>query len=105
MQFKLNSFVNIYLEIYKPKYFELFILKGKVGRSWRLDNTYIKVNVIWFYLYRAVDKLDNIVDFLLTRKRHRTSTKSFLFKAISNNNRPRVINIDKIGSNTPAIKV
>ncbi|WP_199885715.1 DDE-type integrase/transposase/recombinase, partial [Flavobacterium bizetiae] len=83
----------------------MFILKGKVGRSWRLDNTYIKVNGIWCYLYRAVDKLGNTVDFLLTRKRHRTSTKSFLFKAISNNYRPRVVNIDKSGSNTAAIKV
>jgi putative transposase len=33
------------------------------------------------------------------------SAQSFLIKAISNNRRPRVINIDKSGSNTVAIKV
>ena len=79
--------------------------KGRVGKSWRMDETYIKVKGIWCYLYRAVDKSGNTVDFLLTRKRQRMSTQSFLIKAISNNCRPRVINIDKSGSNTAAIKV
>ncbi len=79
--------------------------KGRVGTSWRLDETYIKVKGIWCYLYRAVDKLGNTVDFLLTRKRQRMSAQSFLIKAITNNCRPRVINIDKSGSNTAAIKV
>ncbi|CAA9202579.1 IS6 family transposase ISPko6 [Flavobacterium bizetiae] len=79
--------------------------KGRVVVSWRLDETYIKVKGIWCYLYRAVDKLGNTVDFLLTRKRQRMSAQSFLIKAINNNCRPRVINIDKSGSNTAAIKV
>ena len=41
--------------------------KGKVGVSWRLDETYIKVKGVWCYLYRAVDKSGNTFDFLLTR--------------------------------------
>ena len=79
--------------------------KGRVGTSWRLDQTYIKVKGIWCYLCRAVDKLGNTADFLLTRKRQGMSAQSFLIKAINNNCRPRVINIDKSGSNTAAIKV
>lgn len=79
--------------------------KVRVGTSWKLDETYIKVKGVWCYLYRAVDKSGNTVDFLLTRKRQRISAQSFLIKAISNNCRPRVINIDKSGSNTAAIKV
>ncbi|MCV9934588.1 IS6 family transposase [Flavobacterium sp. LS1R47] len=79
--------------------------KARVGKSWRMDETYIKVKGIWCYLYRAVDKSGNTVDFLLTRKRQRMSAQSFLIKAIINNYRPRVINIDKSGSNTAAIKV
>ncbi|MDX6183963.1 IS6 family transposase [Flavobacterium sp. Fl-77] len=79
--------------------------KVKVGASWRMDETYIKVKDIWCYLYRAVDKLGNKVDFLLSRKRQRMSAQSFLIKAISNNSRPRVININKSGFNTAAIKV
>lgn len=37
--------------------------------------------------------------------RQRMSAQSLLIKAIANNYRPRVINIDKSGSNTAAIKV
>ena len=79
--------------------------KVRVGASWRLDETYIKVKGIWCYLYRAIDKLGNTVDFLLIRKRRRMSAQSFLIKAISNNYKSRVINIGKSGSNTAAIKV
>ena len=70
-----------------------------------MDETYIKVKGIWCYLYRAVDKLGNTVDFLLTRRRKRMSAQSFLIKAVNNNCRPTVINIDKSGSNTSAIRV
>ena len=70
-----------------------------------MDKTYIKVKGIWCYLYRAVDKSGNTVDFLLTRRRQRMSAQSFLIKAINNNCKPEVINIDKSGSNTGAIKV
>ncbi|OXE95226.1 putative transposase [Flavobacterium araucananum] len=79
--------------------------KNRVGASWRMDETYIKVKGIWCYLYRAVDKWGNTVDFLLTRRRQRMSAQSFLIKAIKNNCRPTVINIDKSGSNTSAIRV
>ena len=34
-----------------------------------MDETYIKVKGVWKYLYRAVDKQGNTVDFLLTAKR------------------------------------
>lgn len=30
--------------------------KKPVGRSWRMDETHIKLNGKWVYLYRAVDK-------------------------------------------------
>jgi putative transposase len=41
--------------------------KVRVGKSWRMDETYIKVKGKWCYLYRAVDKSGNTVDFLLTK--------------------------------------
>jgi putative transposase len=79
--------------------------KSRVGVGWRMDETYIKVKGIWCYLYRAVDKFGNTVDFLLTKRRQRMSAQSFLIKAIENNFRPVVINIDKSGSNISAIRV
>lgn len=79
--------------------------KSRVGASWRMVDTYIRVKGIWCYSYRAVDKFGNTVDFLLTRRRQRMSAQSFLIKAIKNNYRPTVINIEKSGSNTSAIRV
>ena len=79
--------------------------KNRVGRRWRLDETYIKVKGEWKYLYRAVDKKGNTVDFLLTKKRMRISAHKFLNKAIENNGRPELINIDKSGSNKSAIQL
>jgi transposase-like protein len=43
--------------------------KRPVGKSWRMDETYIRVKGEWRYLYRAVDKDGNTIDFL--RRTHR----------------------------------
>jgi putative transposase len=79
--------------------------KKSVGRRWRMDDTYIKVKGQWRYLYRAVDKEGNTVDFLLTKRRQRISAQSFLIKAIEGNGKPELINIDKSGANKSAIRV
>jgi putative transposase len=39
---------------------------GKAGRSWHVDETYIRVHGRWCYLYRAVDRDDHLVDSLLS---------------------------------------
>jgi putative transposase len=70
-----------------------------------MDETYIKVKGVWRYLYRAVDNEGKTIDFLLTRRRQRMSAQSFLIKAIENNGKPTLINIDKSGSNSSAIRV
>jgi putative transposase len=70
-----------------------------------MDETYIKVGGKDRYLYRAIDKEGNTVDFLLTKRRQRMSAQKFFNKAIGNNGKPRVINIDKSGSNYSAIRV
>jgi putative transposase len=46
------------------------------------------------YLYRAVDKEGNTVDFMLTKRRNKRAAHLFLSKAISNNGKPLTINID-----------
>ena len=77
--------------------------KKQVCDSWRMDETYIKVKGRDMYLYRAVDRYGNTVDFLLTRRRQKISAQKFFNKAIGNNGKPRVINIDKSGANSSAI--
>ncbi len=73
--------------------------KKPVVRSWRMDETYIKVKGEWFYLYRAVDKEGNTIDFLLCKNRDTEAAKGFFKKAIENNGVPLKINIDKSGAN------
>ena len=52
------------------------------SRSWRVDETYIKVRGKWAYLYRAVDKLGNMIDFYLSATRNTKAAKRFLGKAL-----------------------
>lgn len=78
--------------------------KRSVCDSWRMDETYIEVGGKDRYLYRAVDKYGYTVDFLLTKRRMKGSAQKFLNKAIGNNGRPRVINMDKSGANSAAIR-
>ncbi|NQY11174.1 MAG: IS6 family transposase [Flavobacteriales bacterium] len=79
--------------------------KYQTGDSWRMDETYIKVAGQDRFLYRAVDKEGNTVDFLLTKRRQCMSAQKFFNKAINNNGKPRLVNIDKSGSNYAAIQV
>jgi putative transposase len=74
-----------------------------VGRSWRMDETYVKIKGKSAYLYCAVDKEGLTIDFLLTPKRDRDAAEAFLYKAIRRQGLPEKITIDKSGSNTAAI--
>lgn len=77
--------------------------KKSVGLSWRMDETYIKLNGEWVYLYRAVDSLGNTIEFLLRKHRDKVAAKAFFRKALKNNERPDKIAIDKSGSNISAL--
>ena len=67
------------------------------NKSYRTDETYIKVKGKDRYLYRAVDSTGQTIDFLLTAKRDTAAAKRFFRKALSSpgNPLPRVINVDK----------
>jgi transposase-like protein len=74
------------------------------GSSWRMDETYILVGGHWKYLYRAVDRAGDTVDFLLTAKRAVAAARRFLERAIDLNGVPEKITIDKSGANTAALQ-
>lgn len=65
--------------------------KRPVGISWRMDETYIKVAGQWKYLYRAVDKSGDTVDFLLTAKRNLAAARRYLERAIDLHGLPEKI--------------
>ncbi|MGF6960538.1 putative transposase [Paraburkholderia youngii] len=77
--------------------------KRPVGKSWRVDETYIKVNGQWKYLYRAVDKAGNTIDFLLRAHRDKTAARRYFEKSIALNGEPETVTIDKSGANLAAL--
>jgi putative transposase len=78
--------------------------KKPVGNSWRMDETYIKVNGKWVYLYRAVDSVGNTIEFLLRKHREAAAAKAFFRKAFKSGGYPGKVTIDKSGSNIAALK-
>ncbi|QOH45095.1 IS6 family transposase [Klebsiella pneumoniae] len=65
---------------------------------WHMDETYVKVNGRWAYLYRAVDSRGRTVDFYLSSRRNSKAAYRFLGKILNNVKKwqiPRFINTDK----------
>jgi transposase-like protein len=99
-----HSTLNRWVVTYAPEIEKQFRHHQRpVGRSWRMDETYVKIKGKWAYLYRAVDKDGHTIDFLLTPTRDRDAAEAFLRKAIRTQGLPEKITIDQSGSNTAAI--
>ena len=66
------------------------------NRSWRVDETYVRVAGRWTYLYRAVDSTGQTIEFMLSPKRDTIAAKHFFRLALARAGqiRPRVINVD-----------
>src|SRR3954449_8114833 len=79
--------------------------RGTVGRSWHVDETYLKVHGRWCYLYRAIDSTGATIDFLLSALRDADAAKQLFRKALSalSHPQPRVINTDPAPTYTSAI--
>src|ERR1022692_2655272 len=67
------------------------------NKSWRVDETYVRVKGRWCYLYRAIDSRGATIDFLLSALRDAAAAKRLFRKALSDpsHRQPRVINTDK----------
>ncbi len=78
--------------------------KLPVGSSWRVDETCVLVGGQRKYLYRAVDRLGQTVDFLLTAHRDVAAARRFFERAIDLHDVPASITINKSGANTAAVR-
>src|ERR1700753_2836697 len=56
-------------------------IRGKAGRSWYVDETYIKVQGHWRYLYRAIDRSGALVDVMFSEHRDMAAAKAFFRSA------------------------
>jgi len=83
-----------------------YFWKPTRGFSWRVDETYVKVRGQWKYLYRAITKEGETIDFYLSSKRNLHAAKTFLAKALrsfKDYEQPRLINTDKAPAYSSAI--
>ena len=56
--------------------------KGKAGRKWHADETYIKVHGVWCSLYRAIDADGNLVDSMLSERRDMDAARRFFARSL-----------------------
>ncbi len=57
------------------------------------------VKGMWTYLYRAVDKHGNTLDFMLSEHRDDAAATAFFVSVIKNNGWPEKVVVDKSGAN------
>jgi transposase-like protein len=80
-------------------------LARPAGPSWRVDETYVKIRGAWAYLYRAVDRAGNTVDFRLSTRRDGTAAKAFFRKAIkTQGSTPTTITLDGYAASHRAVR-
>jgi transposase-like protein len=92
-----HSTLNRWVIKYAPEFEKQFRgRKRPVGTSWRMDETYVRVKGAWKYLYRAVDKEGQTIDFLLTPQRDWVAAEAFLRKAIRNQGLPEKMVLSQI---------
>ncbi len=83
-----------------------YFWKRSFGESWCVDETSVKVKEKWTYLYRAVTKKGDTIDFYLSATRNKKSAKRFLGKALRSVKKwakPSVLNTDKSPTYGPAL--
>jgi transposase-like protein len=75
------------------------------NKSWRVDETYIRVKGHRCYLFRAIDSTGSTIDFLLSARRGAEAAKRLFRKALidPSHPQPRVINTDLAPIYTSAI--
>lgn len=77
----------------------------KLGDSWRMDETFIKVKGKWYYLYRAIDSSGLTLEIWLRKKRDSQSAYTFFKRLGKQFGEPRVLVTDKAPSLSCAFKL
>jgi transposase-like protein len=86
----------IWIQRYAPEFEKRWNQFARpVGRSWRVDETYVKIKGRWTYLYHAVDSEGKTVDSLLPARRDVAAAKAFFRRVFKTQGRlPRAITLD-----------
>src|SRR5262249_11733273 len=68
------------------------------NRSWRIDETCIRVAGVWTFLYRAVDSRGETIDFMLSPRRDVIAAKHFLQMALWRTGQIRPASLTSMGT-------
>ncbi len=101
-----HSTIQRWVERYAHELESVFRRKHKRSgnyTSWRMDETYVKLNGVWGFLYRAIDKEGDTIDFMFSETRDEKAAFAFLKKAIGGHALPDKITIDGSSANEAAI--
>jgi transposase, IS6 family len=96
-----HSTVFRWVQCYAPEINKRMRMHLKMsGASYRIDETYVKVGTEWKYLYRAVDKEGQTIEFMLSAKRDISKALRFFKKVMRADHRrlPFSISVDKHAS-------
>ena len=96
-----HSTINRWVIFYAPKLVDRLkkYWKPKSNKTWYVDETYIKVKGKFAYLYRAINKEGETVDFYLSQYRDCDSAERFLRKSLNglqDIEKPKTINTDNL---------
>ncbi len=65
------------------------------GDRWFVDETYVKVNGRWTYLYQAVDQYGQVIDVWLSARRDLTAARTFFTRALATGAVPVEVTTDR----------
>ncbi|MCP3857997.1 MAG: IS6 family transposase [Actinomycetia bacterium] len=65
-----------------------------VGDRWFVDETYVKVNGVWRYVYRSVDQHGRVIDVYVSKRRNIAAARHFFEKALRDHGRPVEVTTD-----------
>jgi putative transposase len=74
------------------------------GRFLQLTHPYVKVKGQWVYLYGAVDKFGDTIDFMVSQHRDEAAATACFRQAIGTNGFPGKVVMDKSGANYAGIE-
>ncbi len=100
-----HATLNRWVVRYSPQIATQAVMRKRpTASSWRVDETYIKVRGKWTFLYRAVDRAGQTLDFMLSERRDLAAARRFFKKAITTNGVPEKVVIDKSGANLAGLQ-
>ncbi|MCP3938366.1 MAG: IS6 family transposase [Actinomycetia bacterium] len=59
-----------------------------VGDRWFVDETYLKVNGVWRYMYHAIDQHGQVIDVYVSKRRNIAAARHFFTSSLADHGRP-----------------